>query len=211
MRNIKIITVAFFIGLLCLNADCNKVEETPPVNEFFIIEGRLVNSCTDNSPIKNSSFDLVGYNFAERISTTTDSNGYFKFYSKFKDKTLLMRESGGRYILANVPGNKNLNVGVIAYNFIISVTLVYKKFLDITSNDSLRFQYSGGNPNVWKFFKGPLNNEVIGVINISSTPMFNNSDSITGNVSMSINGVTQPQTKKYIISPCGVTHKLIFE
>jgi hypothetical protein len=159
MKYIKNIIVALSIVFLCVNADCNKVEEKPPINDFFIIEGRLVYSCTDNTPIKNSTFDLVGYNFAERISTTTDSNGYFKFYSKFKDKNLLMRESGGRYILANVPGNKNLNVGEIAYNFTTKVNCRIKNYSKYTNKDTIYFGFISGtlNNKVW----GPFDSDLV--------------------------------------------------
>ncbi|MFZ4798151.1 MAG: hypothetical protein ACOYMA_11705 [Bacteroidia bacterium] len=213
MSNIKIITVAFFIGLFCLNADCNKVEEKPPITDFFIIEGRLVNSCTDNSPIKNSSFDLVGYNYAERLSTTTDSNGYFKFYSKFKDKTLLMRESSGRYILSNLPGSKNLNIGNIAYNFTIPVTFKYKNFTKLSYKDSLFIEVQGVYGNTF-VVKGPITSENIGQFNIKADPIYDNKSLSNSFVFLYKNNFENSnliQKKDFVITPCGTNQEIIFE
>lgn len=55
MKKNKLIIVAFFIALVCLNSDCNKIDETPVFNGY-VLEGTLVNSCTDNTPLRNKSF-----------------------------------------------------------------------------------------------------------------------------------------------------------
>ncbi len=213
MKNLKPLFFALSVTLLCLNSDCNKVEETPPVTDLFIIEGRLINSCTDNTPIKNSTFDLVGCNYSERITTITDSNGYFKFYSKFKEKSLLMRESGGRYILANVPGSKNLNVGDIAYNFTIPVKFKYKNFAKLSNNDSLFIEVQGVYGNTF-IVKGPITSENIGQFNIKADPIYDNKSLSNSFVFLYKNNFENSnliQKKDFVITPCGINQEIIFE
>jgi hypothetical protein len=212
MRNIKIITVAFFIGLLCLNSDCNKVEETPPVNEFFILEGKLVNSCTDKTPKKNWNFICFENNNPNQIDVKTDSNGFFKIYSKFKGKEIILKEDGGKILLYKIPGGKSFNFGEIAYNFTIPVNLIYKSYLKITNKYSLVINYNGGPKSSDLFIKGPFSNEKIGEIIVNETPLFINNGQTTGNVVLSINYFGNlSQTKHYIVTTCGVAQDLIFE
>ncbi|MFZ4798149.1 MAG: hypothetical protein ACOYMA_11695 [Bacteroidia bacterium] len=213
MRNIKIITVAFFIGLLCLNADCNKVEETPPVNEFFIIEGRLVNSCTDNSPKRNHYFILYDiHDYQGRIEAKTDSNGFFSINSTLKGKELVLEESQGKGILNKIPGGKSINFGDVAYNFTIPISLKFKGFENIKDKDSLIIRYSGGNPYTWKYIKGPLTSDDLGFIYIKQPQLFSYTDSIKSTIMVFINSLTNvPQSKNALVVPCGVTQEIIFE
>jgi hypothetical protein len=216
MKNIKIITVAFFIGLLCLNSDCNKVEETPSVTDLFIIEGRLVNSCTDSEPIKLKKIDLVGLNYTDKITTVTDSDGYFKFYSKFKDKKITLFIEGSKTILDNLPGSKNLNLSNVAYNLEMPLIIKYKSFSLLTVNDSILIYVQGVNPtnpliNFLKI-KGPLSNENLGTIYLNEASMYSNQDSIKGEVILYKNNYANLiGRKRYLIVPCGINQEIIFE
>jgi len=215
MSNIKIITAAFFIGLLCLNSDCNKVEEIPPVNEFFILEGRLVNSCTDNTPKKNWNFICYeDNNYLGRLEVKTDSNGYFRIYSKFKGKNIFLKEDGGKILLYKIPGGKSLNFGEIAYNYKIIINIKYHNFSKLTINDTLNYYV----PNKGYQKKiGPLQNDLISIVEINNEACnyySNNSSYSLSEVSLPMwlnSNTNQIQSKRYQIMPCGINQDLVFD
>jgi len=222
MRNIKIITVAFFIALLCLNSDCNKVEETPVFNGY-VLEGRLVNSCTDNTPLKNKTFEFRGENDQigkEIIKGKTDSNGYFSVLSNLKVKYLIMEDGFGlgKTILYKIPGGQSINFGNVAYNFTMGLRLIYKNYKSILATDSLFINAQGVNPtNPYKssYVKGPLTSEDLGVIYLKETPMYLNKDSTQGFIYLykNILNATSPIFKKnYLVSTnCSSIQELIIE
>ncbi len=215
MKNIKTLVFALSVALLCLNSDCNKVEETPPITDLFIIEGRLVNSCTDNSPLKNRTFDLRDENDkigTNRINVKTDSNGYFKIYSNLKGKNLVMDDGLGigKEFLYHIPGGKSLNIGNVVYDFIIPLNIVCANYFKISNNDSLIILLSP--LNAIKYLKGPFNTPNLGTIYIKSTPLFLNKDSITERVNIFINSLSnKAQTKYFMISNCDAKYDFILD
>lgn len=216
MRNIKIITVAFFIGLLCLNAECNKVEEIPPVNEFFILEGKLINSCTDNSPKKNWNFICYEENnYLGRLEVKTDSNGYFRIYSKFNGKNIILKEDGGKILLYKIPGGKSINFGEIAYNFSVVLKIKAKNFNKTSASDSIFIDFSGysiSNPYKYLILKGPFPSEELAIAYPKESMIYDNKDSLKGYVQfMKFSKPDLIQKKTYTFLPCGTTQEVIFE
>jgi len=218
----KTMITGFFIALLCLNSDCNKVEETPVFNGY-VLEGRLVNSCTDNTPLKNKTFefrdetDKIGNAI---IIGKTDSNGYFSVLSSLKGKNLIMEDGFGigKTILYKIPGGKSIVFGDVAYNFTMGISLIFKNFKNISNNDSLLIEVGGvnpGNPYKRTFIKGPLVSEVLGVIYLKESQMYLNIDSIKGTVYLYKNNLAFSNLinkKNYLVSTsCNNVQDLIFE
>lgn len=211
MKSIKIFILALGVSMLFINSDCNKVEETPAFSGY-ILEGRLVNSCTDNSPKKYWNFII--YDEAEykgRIYGKTDSNGYFKLLSNLKGKKLIMQEEQGKGILNNIPGGESINFGNIIYDFAVNLNLKYRGYSSIKLGDSLILDL-GLNNRPFRIIKGPLVNESLGTISLSTTPTFLFLDSSKLNVKLYINSfVNQPIIKYGLIVPCGTTQEVIFD
>ena len=215
MKSIKSILAAISIVLLCINADCNKIEEVVAPSDTFIIEGILINTCDDTSPIKFKKINLIEQNANIGITTTTDSNGYFKFYSKYKGKGLKLYLDGGKDILANLPSMKNLNLGNVVLNFTMPLILKFRNFVNITNNDSFLISFSGNNPvnpHPNYLIKGPFSSENLGIVYLKETPFYDYKDSIKGKISIyKINGSSYFQTKSYLVNPCGVTQEIVFD
>lgn len=222
MKNIKTFCISFFICLLFINADCNKVDETPAFNGY-ILEGRLVNSCTDNTPLKNRTFLLRDENDKLNdysITAKTDSNGYFKIKSEMKGRNLIIEDGfgTGKTILYKIPGGQSINFGEIAYNFNMALKLVYKNFIAITLNDSIFISVGGVNPSnpySRSYIRGPLSNENLGTIYIKETPMYSNPNLIKGEVYLNKNnflGNNLIGKKQYLVAGnCNTTEEIIFE
>jgi hypothetical protein len=210
MKNIKIVILALFICMLFINADCNKVEETP-FEDGYLIEGRLIRSCTDNTPKKLHTFLFFDENdYKSKVEVKTDSNGYFKIKSKFMGRKLIMEELQGKGILNNIPGGKSLNLGNIAYDFSIAVKIKMLNFKKINTNDSLFLDFGLNDPLVK--IKGPLSDGNLGQYNLKSVQYFNNIDSASHRINIYINSFNNvPQTKYALITPCGTTQEIIFE
>ncbi len=213
MKNIKSIITAFFIGLVCLNSDCNKIDETPVFNGF-VLEGTLVNSCTDNTPFRNKSFICYEEDNLNQIEVKTDSNGYFKISSKFKGKNIFLKEDGGKILLHKIPGGKSINFGEIAYNYKIIVNVKYRNFSKLTNNDTLN--YFVPNKGYQKKI-GPLQNDLISLFELNNEACIyysNNSSYSLSEVSIPMwlnSNTNQIQTKRYQITPCGIVQDLVFD
>ncbi len=222
MKNIKSFCVSFFICVLFINADCNKVDETPVFNGY-ILEGRLVNSCTDNTPLKNRTFLLRDENDKLNdysITAKTDSNGYFKIKSEMKGRSLIIEDGfgTGKTILYKIPGGQSINFGDIAYDFTMGIKLIYKDFKNLTSSDSLFINAQGVNPtNPYRssYIKGPLSSDNLGVIYLKETPMYLNRDSTKGYLYIYknlLNASTVISKKNYLISTnCLFVQEVVFE
>ena len=221
MKNIKTIVFSILVFVLCTNADCNKVEETPVFNGY-VLEGRLVNSCTDNTPLKNKAFELrdetdqIG---KEIISGKTDSNGFFRIISNLNGKNLIMEDGFGigKTILYKIPGGKSINFGDLAYNFTLGAKLIFKNYLSISINDSVLIQVSGvnpGNPYNRSFVKGPLASEDLGTIYIKESPMYTNSTTTSGEIYLYKNNLALSNLIKkntYLVKgSCGSIQEIVF-
>ncbi len=216
----KTIITAFFIVLVCLNADCNKIDETPVFNGY-VLEGTLVNSCNDNTPLKNRTFILRDENDKLNnysISIKTDSNGFFKINSDLNEKNLIMEDGFGKTILYKIPGGKSINFGNLAYNFTMGLRLIFVDFKNISSNDSLLIEVGGvnpGNPYKRSFIKGQLSSEDLGLIYLKESPMYFNKDSIKGTVFLYKNNLALSNLlckKNYLVSTnCNTVQELVFD
>jgi hypothetical protein len=222
-KNMKTIITAFFIALVCLNADCNKIE-TEPTAPIYQIEGRLVESCNDNSPLRNYSFTFP-VSYTENSNSydktiTTDSNGYFKFtyvYTSFQTKFSLSKYLPDSFktktLISNIPTGKNLNIGNIPYNFTNAIKVKIKNNKFFTETDSL-YVYMFGNSSFYKspYLKGMWNKEDLGTFELKEIPYFENSDSaFYFTIRLYQNKNTRPIIeKKYPVMPCGTIQEIMF-
>jgi hypothetical protein len=217
MKNVKNLIFALSIFILFINADCNKVEETPVFNGY-ILEGQLVTSCFDNTPLKNRTFLLRDENDKLNnysIAIKTDSIGFFKINSELKGKNLIMEDGFGigKTILYKIPGGKSIDFGEIAYNYTIPVTFKYKNFSKLTDNDSLFIEAHATYGNSFKI-KGPFISENLGFFYIKTEQPFENynvSNTFIFLYKNNLNINNLIQKKNFINTPRGISQEIIFE
>jgi hypothetical protein len=119
-----------------------------------------------------------------------------------------------KQILRNIPSGKNLNLGNIPFNFKLPITVKYKDYKTLASDDSV-YVYIFNSSSVYKstYFKAPLNNENLGTFYLNEYPVYENNDTTKYNWTIRLykNKYTSPiKQLTYPTIPCGKTQEVIF-